>query len=270
MKKNFPPPPSLPCTGVETHAHLTASWFNDEDLPGVLSRATEAGVRHIGNVFLHPDTYKEERDRFAQFPGIFFLLGIHPTEAFLHSPEVEADILECIRKDTRIRCIGEIGLDYYWKEVAPELQKKVFIALLRLAKQCDLPVAIHCRDALDDTLAILEAEEFIQRPLLWHCFGGDVALACKLVDYGWHISVPGTVTYPANTALREAVAAIPLDRLMVETDCPFLSPVPLRGKRNEPANLPYTIAAMAQARGMAVQDLWTECGKNATRFFGLV
>ena len=260
--------PQLPCVGVESHAHLNHQNFA-EDLNQVMERAKQAGVARIGQVFLSPEEYHKGVSRFDAYPGTFFLLGIHPTEAFLYSAKVGEEMLELIAKDTRIKCIGEIGLDYYWKEVAPELQKEIFVAQLDLAKQCDYPVAIHCRDAVEDTFAILIEQGFAGRPLLWHCFGGDIALAKRILDAGWHMSIPGPITYPANEALREAVGYIPLDKLMIETDCPFLSPVPMRGKRNEPANLPYTALAMAKAKGIDVIDMWRICGENAVRFFGL-
>jgi TatD DNase family protein len=130
-------------------------------------------------------------------------------------------------------------------------------------------VVIHCRDAELEALALLEGEGFADYPLLWHCFGGNAHMAERIVRNGWHISVPGPVTFPANKALREAVASIPADRLLVETDCPYLSPEPLRGKRNEPANLGYIIAAMAEVRGVPASELWTLCGDNARRFFRL-
>ena len=262
------PPPVLPCTGVESHAHLDSKQYVD-DLEDVLARAKQAGVERIGQIFLSPTAYANNVARFDAHPEVFFLLGVHPTEAFLYSPETAKAMVEIIQADPRVRAIGEIGLDYYWKEVLPSDQKDIFVAQLALAKACDLPVVIHSRDAAEDTFAILDAEGFVGRPLLWHCFGGDTAMARKIVDAGWHLSIPGIVTYPANTALRAAVAAIPLERLLIETDCPYLTPMPLRGKRNEPAYLPYTIEAMAAARQMPIEELWTICGDNAKRFFGL-
>ncbi len=266
--ENITPPPALPCTGVESHAHLNSKQYKD-DLEEVLARAKAAGVERIGQVFLSPEAYETHKPRFAKHPSVFFILGIHPTEAFLYSPKVKAEIKNIVEKDKNVRAIGEIGLDYYWKEVAPELQKEIFLEQLDLARECHLPVVIHSRDATADTLDILFAKGFKDYSLLWHCFGENIELAQTIIEAGWHISVPGTVTYPKNTELREAVANIPLDRLLIETDCPYLSPVPLRGKRNEPANLAYTVEAMAKARNMTIEELWTACGNNAKRFFGL-
>lgn len=269
-KKKTPyfPPPELPCTGVETHAHLDSSQFV-EDLDDVIQRAKQAGVQQIGQVFLHPEKWEKTKDIFLAHPDFFFLLGIHPTD----SHEVDETVLDAIASilanEPRIKAVGEIGLDYYWKECPPERQKLFFRKQLALAKELNKPVVIHSRDAEEETIALLQEEGFSGRPLLWHCFGGAIPMAKKILDSGWHISIPGPVTYPANQALRESVAMIPLDRIMVETDCPYLAPHPMRGKRNEPAFLGYTIAVMAEAKGMAPEELWTICGDNARRFFAL-
>ena len=269
-KKQQPyfPPPALPRTGVESHAHLNSRQFG-MDLEEVLERAAAAGVAQIIQVFLSPQAWSEGKELFARHPEVFFILGTHPTEAMQYDRSTEDGMREAIREDSRIRGIGEIGLDYYWKDCPPEMQKDVLLRQLALARSLALPVVIHCRDAEQDCFSILEAEGFSNYPLLWHCFGGNIQMAERIVGNGWHLSVPGPVTFPANEALREAVASVPLDRLLVETDCPYLSPVPFRGKRNEPANLGYTIDAMAKARSMEAAELWTACGDNARRFFGI-
>lgn len=264
----FFPPPELPRTGVESHAHLDSRQFLP-DFEAVLERAAAAGVAQIIQVFLSPEAWAQGRSRFEAYPGVYFILGTHPTEAMNHGPETERSMRGAIEADPRIRAIGEIGLDFYWKDCPPDIQKRVFLRQLGLARELSLPVVIHCRDAEADTFAILEQEAFAGHPLLWHCFGGDTRMAERIIGNGWHISVPGPVTFPANRALREAVATIPADRLLVETDCPYLSPMPLRGKRNEPANLGYVIAAMAEARGVSAAELWTLCGDNARGFFGI-
>lgn len=269
-KKHTPyyPPPPLPRTGVESHAHLNSRQFS-MDLEDVITRAANAGVAQIIQVFLSPEAWATGKGLFDTHPNIFFILGIHPTEAMDFGPEVVQGMRIAIDADARIRAIGEIGLDYYWKDCPPEIQKLALVTQLQLARELDLPVVIHCRDAEDDTLALLENEGCINTPLLWHCFGGNTTMAKRIINNGWHISIPGPATFPANQDLRDAVAAIPEDRLLVETDCPYLSPIPLRGKRNEPANLGYTIEAMAKARGVPVEELWTRCGDNARCFFRL-
>lgn len=269
-KKQQPyyPPPELPRTGVESHAHLNSRQFA-MDFDAVMERAAAAGVAQIIQVFLSPEAWANGKALFDAHPHVSFILGAHPTEAHNYTPEIEQGMRQAIKADKRIRAIGEIGLDFYWKDCPADIQKEVFLRQLAMAKELSLPVVVHCRDAEEDTFRLLETEGFAGYPLLWHCFGGDTAMAGRIIANGWHLSVPGPVTFPANQALRNAVAGVPLDRLLVETDCPYLSPVPLRGKRNEPANLGYTIAAMAEARGMTAADLWTVCGDNARRFFGI-
>jgi TatD DNase family protein len=267
-KQPHDPPPHLPRTGVESHAHLNSRHYA-LDFADVMERAAAAGVAQIIQVFLSPEAWAAGKARFDAYPNVYFMLGIHPTEAMHYSPATEIGIREAIAADPRIRAVGEIGLDFYWKDCPPDTQKSVLLVQLALARELALPVVIHCRDAEDETFALLEGEGFTDYPLLWHCFGGNMRMMERIIKNGWHLSVPGPVTFPANAALREAVASIPADRLLVETDCPYLSPAPLRGKRNEPANLGYVIAAMAEARGVSAAELWTLCGDNARRFFGI-
>lgn len=271
-KKSAPrPDPAelrLPLSGVDSHAHLDMDEFA-ADLDAVLDQARGAGVARIGNVFLGPEAYAAGRALFDAHPQVFFLLGVHPNEADTFSAGAEAAMRRAFAEDTRLRAVGEIGLDFYWDRVPRKTQEEAFRAQLNMARDLGLPPVIHCRDAEDATLAVLAEEGYNGRKLLWHCYGGDERLARRLVDNGWHLSIPGPVTYPKNEALRRAAAAIPLDRLLIETDCPYLSPQPWRGKRNHPALSAFTAQAVAQARGADPAELWAACGDNAKRFFGL-
>lgn len=279
-----PPPESfgLPRTGVESHAHLNGPKFAG-DLEEVLARAADTGLAYIMQVFLSVRAWNEGYPRFKNHPECYFLLGIHPTDIYDFGDAeagqesgIDAElagIRAIIEADMagarRIRAVGEIGLDYYWKDVPPEAQIPVFRKQLAMARELNLPVVIHCRDAVEDTFTVLEEENFASRPLLWHCFGGDAGMARRVLDNGWHLSIPGPVTFPSNQALREAVSLIPTERMMMETDCPYLAPMPHRGRRNEPAYLAFTIQAMAEAKNMSAAELWTNCGRTAIEFFGL-
>lgn len=258
----------LPAGGVDSHAHLDSKEF-DPDRKEVISRAAESGVTQIGNVFLSPEDYEIKKSYFAANSNIFFLLGIHPCDGLRCTPQCLDKITEILKSDNRIRAVGEIGLDYHWDDCPRELQMQVFSRQLEMAKKLNKPVVIHCREAEADCLTLLEAGGFSGYPLLWHCFGGDEALARRLVHHNWHISIPGPVTYPANEDLRKAVTVIPDSLLLLETDCPYLSPMPWRGVRNEPAYAVFTGRAVAEARGEAPDKLWQLCGDNARRFFGL-
>lgn len=259
---------SLPLCGVDSHAHLDSKEFQG-DLEAVLTLARQCGVARMGNVFLGPEEYHEGKSLFAQHPQVFFLLGLHPCDGQRCTPQAITAMREAFAADARLRAVGEIGLDFYWDDCPPEIQRQAFIAQLHMARELQKPVVIHSRNATDDTLHILETQNFKDYPVLWHCFGGSLEEAQRMVDNGWHISIPGPVSYPANTALREAVRAIPLDRLLLETDCPYLAPLEWRGKRNEPAFTVFTAQCIAAERAMPPSELWRACGENAVRFFGL-
>lgn len=258
----------LPRLGVDSHAHLDSEelW---PDFDGVLERAAAAGVARIGQVFLGHAAYKDKRAVMGARPELFFILGVHPSDGLKAREGEWAALRDDFRADSRLRAVGEIGLDYHWPDCPADVQQQVFREQLRLARDVERPVVIHSRDAFEDTLAILDGEGFAGRPLLWHCFGGDAAMASAVLERGWHLSVPGPVTYPANAALREAVRLTPDDRLLLETDCPYLAPRPWRGKTNEPALSVFTAEAVAREKGMTPAELWALCGRNALRFFGL-
>ncbi|WP_027721859.1 TatD family hydrolase [Maridesulfovibrio zosterae] len=269
-KKNRALPQTVGITapGVETHAHLDLDDFS-EDLPEVMARAKECGVGRIGNVFLGPQAYEMNKALFDEYPEVFFLVGVHPNDADkFASTDIDA-MRSAFQSDERLKALGEIGLDFYWDRVPGDVQESVFREQLELARELDLPVVIHSRDAHRRTLEILEDFGWSGRPLLWHCFGGDTETAQRIIEHGWYISVPGPITYKKNEIAQEAVKAIPVDRLVLESDCPFLTPEPWRGKRNEPAYVVFTAAKVAELKSMDVNELWSICAENAHRFFSL-
>ncbi|WP_045221831.1 TatD family hydrolase [Desulfonatronum thioautotrophicum] len=269
-KKNISMPETfgLPTVGVETHAHLDFPEFA-EDLDQVVARAQAAGVVWFGNVFLSPSAYRLHHRRLAAIPGMFFTLGIHPHEAATLTTEMLADMAALFQDDPGLRAFGEIGLDFYWDRSPRDAQVRAFQDQLALARDLDLPVVVHSREAEPETLAILRNMGFAGRPLLWHCFGQGRDLAEAVLTNGWHISIPGPVTFPKSSALRQAVPHIPLSRMVLETDCPFLTPHPFRGKRNEPAYLCYTAQAVAELRNQSIHEVWSACGATARAFFQL-
>lgn len=272
-KKNKAPRPEpenlgLPLAGVDSHAHLDMDDF-DAEREAVLDRARACGVARTGNVFLGPAAYQKNRHYFANRPEIFFLLGIHPGDADQCSLESIEAMRGAFQSDARLKAVGEIGLDYYWEKHPHGLQERTFRAQLALALELGLPPVIHCRDAFEDTLRVLEDAGFSGRKLLWHCFGGDETQAETLLGHGWHLSIPGPVTYAKNDALRRAVAAIPLERMVLETDCPYLSAEPWRGKPNHPALLGFTARSIAEIKGLPVEDVWSATGQTARTFFEL-
>lgn len=265
-ERELPETLGLEPVGADSHAHLDGRDF---DVDAVLARALACGVRTVGNVFLGPEAYRASRTDFEDHDNVFFLLGVHPHDVAGMTEEDLSAIRAAFGEDQRLRAVGEIGLDYYYDHSPRQDQQRWFRRQLGLARELDQRVVIHCRDAEDDCLAILDEEGFAGRPLLWHCFGLGPDWAGLIVERGWHISVPGTVTYARSEALRQAVTVIPAERLLLETDCPYLSPEPYRGKRNEPALLGFTAREIARLRGEDVHELWRRCGDNVRRFFGL-
>ena len=271
-KKTERPDPTslgLPRVGVESHAHLDGEDFSPDEVPDVLDRAAAAGLAQVGNVFLGPAAYLANRGLFTNRPEVFFLMGIHPCDAAKAPAGALSAMEAAFRADPNLRAVGEIGLDYHWDATTAEVQKQLFRDQLALARELDLPVAVHSRAAEADTLAILDDLGFPGRPLVWHCFGGDAALAREIASRGFHISIPGPVTYPKNTALAQAVAGLDTARLLLETDAPYLTPEPWRGKRNEPALIVFTARRVAELLDLPVADLWRLAGDNARAFFRL-
>lgn len=264
----------LPRTGMDSHAHLDIENLLPE-LPGLLRRAALAGVASIGQVFLSPVAYTAHRPAFldcvgAEYPDVFFILGIHPCDALTLTGQTLDNMRRLFRADARLRAVGEIGLDFYWKDCPPLVQEEALRLQLALAREVERPVVIHSRDAAGRTLAVLEAESFAGKPLLWHCFSGDaIPFTDRILANGWHISIPGPVSYNANADLRNALSRIPADRLLLETDSPYLAPEPWRGKPNEPAFTAFTALAVSQALGREPAELWTTCGQNGRTFFGV-
>lgn len=278
-KKNRPLPQSLglPFTGADSHAHL-----DDErllpDLSGMLERAASSGVSLIVHMFLQHERYAANRGlildaaaALPKAPDICFARGLHPEDVLTADEEEWEHLVDAVKHDPLIRAIGEIGLDYHYEEgYSPSaLQEPWFRRQLRLARELDKPVVIHSREAWDRMFAILDEEDMPGRPLLWHCFGGDAARAEQIMERGWYIAFGGASTFKANAEVREALRVVSPERLMLETDCPYLAPEPWRGRTNEPALAVFTAERLAAELSMSTEELWTLTGENTRRFFGM-
>ncbi|MBO4368986.1 MAG: TatD family hydrolase [Desulfovibrio sp.] len=259
---------ALPKNGVDSHAHLDDEAF-DADREAVIARARAVGITAIINIFLDPLTFESKKAMFKEQDDIFYVLGMHPCDGVRFGEDAFQALEKAFLQEPRLCALGEIGLDYHWNDCPRETQIALFTRQLDLAKALHKPVVIHCREADEECLAVLESHGFRDYPLLWHCFGGDTTLAKRIIHNGWHISIPGPVTYKTNGTLREALSVIPSERLLLETDCPYLAPHPWRGTRNEPAYTVFTVHALANAMNKAVEELWCQLGNNAKRFFGL-
>jgi TatD DNase family protein len=231
----------------DTHAHLHFPEFAG-DLDAVLARARAAGVRRMVTIGTDVATSRAAAALAAREPDVWAAVGIHPHEA-ADADEAALTEIERLASTPRVVAIGETGLDFFRDRSPREAQTRAFTAQVAMARRLGKPVLVHCRDAHAETLALLAADGPLERGGIMHCFSGDVALARRCIELGLLVSLAGPVTYPKPGALTDVARAIPADRLVVETDCPFLPPQPHRGKRNEPAYLAITAARVAELRG---------------------
>lgn len=251
----------------DTHTHLNAEQFN-EDIPETIARAQELGVTEMAVVgFDHP-TVENSLALSKEYPFIYSIIGWHPTEAGSYTPAVEAFLEE--RLDVpKVVALGEIGLDYHWMEDPKDVQARVFRRQIAIARERRLPISIHTRDAIEDTYAILKEEKVQDIGGIMHSFSGDDEWAKKFIDLGMHISFSGVVTFKKALDVQAAAKIVPQDRLLVETDAPYLAPVPYRGKRNEPGYTHYVVNQIAALRDQTPQQVADYTRENAHRLFNI-
>jgi TatD DNase family protein len=251
---------------IDSHAHIYYRDFAD-DFDAMLARAEAAGVSAILVVGTDLDSSRESVELAEKYPLLYAAVGIHPHDAGQVSDSCYDTIRTLALSSSKVVAIGEIGLDFYRDRSPRDLQEIVFRRFLQMAAELDKPVIIHDRDAHERVMTILE-EEAVRRGVL-HCFSGDVAMATEAATLGFLISIPGTITYPGNHSLREVVRAISIDRMLVETDCPYLTPVPHRGIRNEPAYVRIVAEKLAEVKGLTFEDVARITTKNAGDLFGI-
>ena len=256
---------------VDSHCHIAGPEFS-EDLDAVIARARAAHLAHALVILAADDG--PELAQAAQvsslWPDARFSIGVHPHAAgkFGSGPAGAADaVAAAIEAQPRTRGLGEIGLDYHYDFSPREVQQQVFREQIRLARARRLPIVIHTREAEDDTFRILAEESAGDVGGVFHCFTGDRAMAQRALDAGFHLSLAGIVTFPNALELREVAKIVPLDRLLIETDSPFLAPVPHRGKRNEPAHVVHVAEAIARLRATAAAEIGNAAVANFQRLF---
>jgi TatD DNase family protein len=257
---------------VDSHAHIDGPEF-DADREEVLARAREAGVVAILNVGTG-DPHGVELERAValaeRYEGVYAAVGVHPHDARLFDDAAAERVYELARSSRRVIAWGEIGLDYHYDNSPREVQREAFARQLRMARALDLPVVIHSREADAETVEILRAElGDATRSGIMHCFGGGYEMAAGVLELGFMISFAGNVTFKKAEALREVARRVPVERLLVETDCPFLTPVPFRGRRNEPARVVETARCLAELHGIEVEEFGRITTGNFERFFNL-
>ncbi len=258
---------SLPSL-IDTHAHLDSDQF-DTDRSEVLTRAAQNGISHILSVGCDLESSRRNIALAEAHPAIYASVGIHPHDAPQATPEGIAELRRMVLESDKIVAIGEIGLDFYRDRAPRDVQRQAFRRQIALAREVGLPIIIHDRDAHEEVLQILREENAREVGGVLHCFSGDAAMARACIELGFYISFPGTITYPKNDAAREVVRSIPVDHLLVETDCPYLSPQGFRGKRNEPARVRITAEKVAEIKGLTLEDVARVTTLNAFRLFGI-
>ncbi|HIQ99634.1 MAG TPA: TatD family hydrolase [Candidatus Scybalocola faecavium] len=250
----------------DTHAHYDDEQF-DEDREKLLLSLKENNIGRVVNIGANIQSTKSTVALTKKYPFIYGAVGVHPSDAGEMNEEVLAWLKSLTDLD-KIAAVGEIGLDYYWdkEEDVRENQKRWFIRQLQMARECGLPVSIHSRDAAKDTLDIMK-EYGKDLGGVIHCFSYSVEMAREYVKMGYYIGIGGVVTFKNAKAIKEVVADIPLERIVVETDCPYLAPVPNRGKRNSSLNLPWVIRAISEIKGIPEETVEAVTWENAIALY---
>jgi TatD DNase family protein len=257
---------------VDSHAHIDGPEF-DADREEVIQRARAAGVSAILNVGTgdpHSGALERAVNLADKHHDIYTALGVHPHDARLFDDKAEEKILNLIKQSPRVIAWGEIGLDFHYDNSPRDVQMEVFRRQLKLAREARLPVIVHTREAEGETIEILQTEwAASQLPGIMHCFSGSPGLAEKAVELGFLISFSGIVTFKKADDLRAVAKEVPLDKLLIETDCPYLTPIPYRGKRNEPAYVVEVARCLTELRGLSVEEIGRITTNNFAALFRL-
>ena len=245
---------------IDTHAHLDML-----EEPDTLEKMSKFGVKKVIIPSVEISTMEKIIKIADSNENIYTMLGIFPSEAKTYSSEVE-ELIKRLAKNPKVKAIGEIGLDYYWDRSFNELQKEVFAKQIRLANTLNLPIVVHDREAHKDVFDILSSENQ-DSDVLFHCFSGSTEFMRECVKKGWYIALGGVVTFKNAVKMKEVAKEVPLDKLVLETDAPYLTPVPYRGKPNTPAYIRYVAEEIAKLREMPLEELIDITTVNAERFF---
>jgi TatD DNase family protein len=259
---------------VDSHCHIDGEQF-DDDRDEVVARAHDAGVTVmlvVGTGDPHSGDIRRAVDTAERYQNVFASVGVHPHDSNLYDDKAEQHLLDLVRSSSKVIAWGEIGLDYYYDHSPRDVQRKVFRRQIAKARELGLPIIVHSRDADADTTRILieecSGEGFAGG--IMHCFGGSARMAEDLTGLGFLISFAGNVTFKKAEELRDAAKRVPIEKLLVETDCPFLAPVPFRGRRNEPAFVVDTARFLSELRGTDLEVLAQTTTQNFLRLFPMV
>lgn len=252
---------------IDTHAHIDMEDF-DADLEEMLQRAKDNGIEKIIIPAVEPSTFDRVIKIAEKYENIYGSVGIHPSEAKTYSEDVYYQMHE-LAQNKKIVAIGEIGLDYYWDKSFVQLQKEVFERQIELAKKVEKPIIVHDRDAHLDTIEILKKTNAHETGVIMHCFSGSADFAEECVKEGFYIALGGVVTFKNAKKMKEVAKIVPIDKLLIETDSPYLTPEPYRGKRNEPAYVKFAAEEIAKLREMPFEELAQATSANALKIFRL-
>ena len=251
----------------DSHAHYNDSRF-DDDRSAVLAKMQENNVGLIMNSCSSLDEVPEIFEICEKFPFVYASVGIHPHEVE-NVTESDMDALKEYAKNPKVKAIGEIGLDYYYDFSPRDIQKKWFARQVEVAKELKMPVIIHDRDAHKDCMDILRDHGVSEVGGVFHCYAGSVEMAKEILDWGMYIAFGGSLTFKNSVRPVEVAKYVPLDRIVIETDCPYLTPVPHRGKRNSSLYIHYVAEKLAEIRGMSAKEIEDITYENAKRCFGM-
>lgn len=249
----------------DTHTHLNAEQFKD-CIPQTIDHARELGVTEMAVVGFDYPTIEKTQELSQEYDSIYSIVGWHPTEAGSYNKEVETFLQNELTKD-KVVALGEIGLDYHWMDDPKEVQEQVFRRQIAIAREMNLPFSVHNREAMEDTYRILKDEKIQDIGGIMHSFNGDWEWAQRFLDLGMHLSYSGVVTFKKTVEVQEAAQKMPFDRMLVETDAPYLAPVPYRGRQNEPGYTRYVVEKIAQLKGLTVEEVAAQTTANAHRLF---
>ncbi|MBM7704926.1 TatD family hydrolase [Metabacillus iocasae] len=251
----------------DTHVHLNADQY-EEDMEEVIQRAQDAGIEHMVVVGFDRKTINRAMEIVEKYEFIYAAVGWHPVDAIDMTDE-DLEWIEELAAHPKVVAIGEMGLDYHWDKSPKDVQKDVFRRQIRLARKVNLPIIIHNRDATEDVVQILREEKVEEVGGIMHCFTGSLEVAKQCIDMNMYISFGGPVTFKNAKKPKEVATQLPLDRLLIETDCPYLTPHPYRGKRNEPSYVTYIAEQIADLKGITYEELAQKTTANAKKLFGI-
>ena len=253
---------------IDTHAHLTYKQFRD-DFDKFLLRSKEAGVKGLVTIGTTPAEVANVIELIDKYENMYAGLGFHPHEA-KDVTDDDLAMLKEVAKHPKVVAIGETGLDFFYDHSPREVQKQIFRKHLDIAVELDLPAVIHTRDAFDESMEVLEEYSDKLKKVVIHCYSGSIAQTKLVLGRGYYVSFTGIVTFKKTDDVRTAAKMVPMDRLMIETDCPFISPAPVRGKKPcEPAFLKHTAAKIAEVKGMSLEDFADQVTATSKEFFAL-